>query len=162
MEAKLVKLRDGKTLVSAEDRKKVEDSFVSRLSHWRKRKRMFTELWNQVSIRSIWTHLVGRSSMLLCIADSHRIHICLQYSGTNERPWPAAPRRSERTSWARKRIRGGSVHLENRDLLDAQTDVRGLSLGLASNVDMKHGSLRMENHCFLIAREVVRVPVRKS
>lgn len=56
------------------------------------------------------------------------------------------------------------VPLESSDVLHAQADLRGLSLGLGSNAKMKHGSFRTrtENHCFLVARKVVRVRVRES
>ncbi|GAQ86702.1 hypothetical protein KFL_003060010 [Klebsormidium nitens] len=49
MDAKLVTLRDGKVLITAEDRKKVEERFTTGLTQWRKRKRMFKELWNQIT-----------------------------------------------------------------------------------------------------------------
>ncbi|KAK6931479.1 Leucine zipper with capping helix domain [Dillenia turbinata] len=45
---KLEKLREGVTLVRPEDRTLVEQLFVDRISQWRKRKRMFTDMWDAI------------------------------------------------------------------------------------------------------------------
>ena len=52
MEKKLVKLRGGVALVNPEERKAVEDMFSEKLSQWRKRKRMFKELWDTLTENS--------------------------------------------------------------------------------------------------------------
>lgn len=49
MEDRLVKLRGGVTLVKPEDRKMVEDMFLEKLNQWRKRKRMFKEVWDTLT-----------------------------------------------------------------------------------------------------------------
>ncbi|KAK6921765.1 Homologous-pairing protein 2, winged helix domain [Dillenia turbinata] len=52
MEEKLAKLREGVTLVRPEDRKHVEQMFVDRISQWRKRKRMFKDMWDAITENS--------------------------------------------------------------------------------------------------------------
>ncbi|KAI9072639.1 hypothetical protein K1719_045406 [Acacia pycnantha] len=52
MENKLAKLRGGVTLVNPEERKAIEDTFSEKLSQWRKRKRMFKELWDTLTENS--------------------------------------------------------------------------------------------------------------
>ncbi|KAF7808903.1 homologous-pairing protein 2-like protein [Senna tora] len=52
MENKLTKLRSGVTLVRPEERKAVEDTFTEKLSQWRKRKRMFKDLWDTLTENS--------------------------------------------------------------------------------------------------------------
>lgn len=47
MENKLAKLC-GVTLVKPEDRKAVEEMFLEKLSQWRKRKRMFRDIWDPI------------------------------------------------------------------------------------------------------------------
>ncbi|KNA10082.1 hypothetical protein SOVF_147590 [Spinacia oleracea] len=49
MEDKLTKLRGGVTLVKPEDRKAIEDLYVTAVSHWRKRKRMFRDIWDTIT-----------------------------------------------------------------------------------------------------------------
>ncbi|XP_021754294.1 homologous-pairing protein 2 homolog [Chenopodium quinoa] len=49
MEDKLTKLRGGVTLVKPEDRKAIEDLYVNAISHWRKRKRMFKDIWDTIT-----------------------------------------------------------------------------------------------------------------
>lgn len=49
MEGKLVSLRSGATLISAEDVKKVETDFKKYLEAWAKRKRIFRDIWDAVS-----------------------------------------------------------------------------------------------------------------
>ncbi|XP_028768698.1 homologous-pairing protein 2 homolog [Neltuma alba] len=52
MENKLAKLRGGVTLVNPEERKAVEDIFLEKLSQWRKRKRIFKDLWDTLTENS--------------------------------------------------------------------------------------------------------------
>lgn len=52
MEVKLEKLRKGVTLVSPEDRKAVESVYAEKISQWRKRKRMFKDLWDAITENS--------------------------------------------------------------------------------------------------------------
>ncbi|KAI3911049.1 hypothetical protein MKW98_015706 [Papaver atlanticum] len=52
MEEKLNKLRDGVTLVRPEDRKAIEKLYLEKISHWRKRKRMFKDIWDTITENS--------------------------------------------------------------------------------------------------------------
>lgn len=52
MEDKLTKLRGGVTLVSAEERKVVEKLYMDTISQWRRRKRMFKEVWDAITENS--------------------------------------------------------------------------------------------------------------
>lgn len=52
MENKLTKLSGGVTLVSPEERKVVEDTFSEKFTQWRKRKRMFKDLWDTLTENS--------------------------------------------------------------------------------------------------------------
>lgn len=52
MEMKLAKLRDGVTLVSPEERKAVEAMYTDTINHWRKRKRMFRDVWDAITENS--------------------------------------------------------------------------------------------------------------
>ncbi|XP_061375140.1 homologous-pairing protein 2 homolog [Gastrolobium bilobum] len=52
MENRLTKLRGGVTLVRPEERKAVEDMFSEKISQWRKRKRMFKDLWDTLTENS--------------------------------------------------------------------------------------------------------------
>lgn len=52
MENKLAKLRGGVTLVRPEECKAVEETFSEKLSQWRKRKRMFKDLWDTLTENS--------------------------------------------------------------------------------------------------------------
>ncbi|KAL7589507.1 homologous-pairing protein 2 homolog [Lactuca sativa] len=52
MEERLAKLRGGVTLVSPEERKAVEKTFSEAISHWRKRKRMFKDVWDTITENS--------------------------------------------------------------------------------------------------------------
>ncbi|ONK75262.1 uncharacterized protein A4U43_C03F15040 [Asparagus officinalis] len=52
MEAKLKKLRSGVILVKPEDKKVIEETYNEKLSQWRKRKRMFRELWDAITENS--------------------------------------------------------------------------------------------------------------
>ncbi|XP_010681584.2 homologous-pairing protein 2 homolog isoform X1 [Beta vulgaris subsp. vulgaris] len=49
MENKLAKLRGGVTLVKPEERKAIEDLYINAISHWRKRKRMFKDIWDTIT-----------------------------------------------------------------------------------------------------------------
>lgn len=49
MEEKLAKLREGVTLVRPEQRKAVEEIYSERISQWRKRKRMFKDVWDAIT-----------------------------------------------------------------------------------------------------------------
>ncbi|KAF9593159.1 hypothetical protein IFM89_020455 [Coptis chinensis] len=52
MEEKLSKLREGVTLVRPEDRKAVGEMYREKISQWRKRKRMFKDLWDSITENS--------------------------------------------------------------------------------------------------------------
>lgn len=52
MEERLIKLRGGVTLVSPEERKAVEKTFSDAISQWRKRKRMFKDVWDTITENS--------------------------------------------------------------------------------------------------------------
>lgn len=52
MEEKLVKLRQGVTLVSPEERQAVEKLYVDMVTQWRKRKRMFKDVWDAITENS--------------------------------------------------------------------------------------------------------------
>ncbi|XP_058079700.1 homologous-pairing protein 2 homolog [Magnolia sinica] len=49
MEEKLNKLRGGTTLVKPEDRKEVQDKYSEKINQWRKRKRIFKDLWDSIT-----------------------------------------------------------------------------------------------------------------
>lgn len=57
MEERLSKLRDGVTLVSPEERKAVEKTFSDAISQWKKRKRMFKDVWDTITENSPKTPL---------------------------------------------------------------------------------------------------------
>lgn len=52
MEEKLIKLRQGITLVSAEQRQAVEKMYTDMMNQWRRRKRMFKEVWDAITENS--------------------------------------------------------------------------------------------------------------
>lgn len=52
MEEKLDKLRSGVILVKPEDKKIIEDSFAEKVNQWKRRKRMFKELWDTITENS--------------------------------------------------------------------------------------------------------------
>ncbi|KAJ4815184.1 hypothetical protein LUZ62_027750 [Rhynchospora pubera] len=52
MEEKLKKLQSGVVLVKPEDKKAIEDSFHEKVNQWRKRKRMFKEIWDAITENS--------------------------------------------------------------------------------------------------------------
>ncbi|KAG1330543.1 homologous-pairing protein 2 [Cocos nucifera] len=52
MEEKLKKLRSGVVLVKPEDKKVIEDTYSENINQWRKRKRMFKELWDAITENS--------------------------------------------------------------------------------------------------------------
>eukprot|EP00897_Mesotaenium_endlicherianum_P004242 jgi/Mesen1/3846/ME000207S02855 len=49
MEKKLGQLREGGIVISADDRKKAEDLYETSTALWKKRKRMFKDLWDTVT-----------------------------------------------------------------------------------------------------------------
>lgn len=52
MEEKLVKLRGGITLVRPEDKKAVEEMYSDKINQWRRRKRMFKDIWDAITENS--------------------------------------------------------------------------------------------------------------
>ncbi|XP_078156174.1 tat-binding protein 1(Tbp-1)-interacting protein (TBPIP) [Carex rostrata] len=52
MMEKLKKLQSGVVMVKPEDRKVIEDSFYENVNQWRKRKRMFKEIWDTITENS--------------------------------------------------------------------------------------------------------------
>lgn len=52
MEEKLIKLRQGVTLVSPEERQTVEKMYTDMINHWRRRKRMFKDIWDAITENS--------------------------------------------------------------------------------------------------------------
>lgn len=52
MEEKLTKLREGVTLVSPEERKAVEGMYFETVNQWRRRKRMFKDIWDAITENS--------------------------------------------------------------------------------------------------------------
>ncbi|KAJ3672898.1 hypothetical protein LUZ60_006272 [Juncus effusus] len=52
MEEKLNKLRTGVVLVKPEDKKLIQDAFVEKVNQWRKRKRIFKEIWDSITENS--------------------------------------------------------------------------------------------------------------
>ncbi|XP_022776979.1 homologous-pairing protein 2 homolog [Durio zibethinus] len=52
MEDKLVKLRGGVTLVRPEEKRAVEAVYSGKISQWRRRKRMFKDLWDAITENS--------------------------------------------------------------------------------------------------------------
>ena len=90
MEDKIDKLRGGVTLVRPEDRKAVEDMYLEKLSHWRRRKRMFKDLWDAITENSP-KDLKEFKVKILFIASTIRIaevansciNFCRRNSGLN-------------------------------------------------------------------------------
>ncbi|KAL8161339.1 hypothetical protein V2J09_012828 [Rumex salicifolius] len=52
MEERLVKLREGVTLVKPEERKAIQELYTQATNHWRRRKRMFKDLWDAITENS--------------------------------------------------------------------------------------------------------------
>lgn len=52
MEQKLIKLREGAVLVDPEERKAVEGMFSDTINQWRRRKRMFKDVWDAITENS--------------------------------------------------------------------------------------------------------------
>ncbi|KAM7464358.1 hypothetical protein LguiA_032479 [Lonicera macranthoides] len=52
MEEKLTKLRGGITLVSPEERKAVEGMYLNTTNQWKRRKRMFRDIWDAITENS--------------------------------------------------------------------------------------------------------------
>lgn len=49
MEKKLKILSEGTPLVDPEERKKVEEAYLEKINQWRKRKRIFKDLWDAIT-----------------------------------------------------------------------------------------------------------------
>jgi 26S proteasome regulatory subunit, ATPase 3, interacting protein len=52
MEVKLNKIQNGVILVKPGDKKIIEDSLSEKLNQWRKQKRIFKELWDNITENS--------------------------------------------------------------------------------------------------------------
>lgn len=52
MGEKLIKLREGVTLVSPEERQAVEKMYMDTMNQWRRRKRMFKDIWDAITENS--------------------------------------------------------------------------------------------------------------
>ncbi|CAA3014446.1 homologous-pairing 2 homolog [Olea europaea subsp. europaea] len=52
MDEKLIKLREGVTLVSPEERQAVEKMYMDTMNQWRRRKRMFKDIWDAITENS--------------------------------------------------------------------------------------------------------------
>ncbi|KAL0372597.1 UNVERIFIED_CONTAM: Homologous-pairing protein 2 [Sesamum calycinum] len=52
MEEKLIKLRQGVTLVSPEERQIIEKIYMDVINQWRRRKRMFKDIWDAITENS--------------------------------------------------------------------------------------------------------------
>ncbi|XP_072971458.1 homologous-pairing protein 2 homolog [Typha angustifolia] len=52
MEEKLKKLRNGVVLVKPEDKKVIEETYSDKVNQWRKRKRIFKDLWDAITENS--------------------------------------------------------------------------------------------------------------
>ena len=52
MEEKLTKLKEGVTLVNPEERKAVEGMYFETVNQWRRRKRMFKDIWDAITENS--------------------------------------------------------------------------------------------------------------
>lgn len=73
LEDKLEKLRGGVTLVKPEDRKIIEQMFSEKISQWRKRKRIFKDLWDTItenSPKDIKEFKVWLATLLFELMDS--------------------------------------------------------------------------------------------
>jgi 26S proteasome regulatory subunit (ATPase 3-interacting protein) len=62
----LNKLRGGVTLVSPEEREAVESMLSEKISQWRKRKRMFRDLWDTLTENSPKDPKEFKVSILAC------------------------------------------------------------------------------------------------
>ncbi|KAK1263804.1 hypothetical protein QJS04_geneDACA011904 [Acorus gramineus] len=52
MEERLAKLSEGTALVNPEDRKAVEEIYMEKTNHWRRRKRIFKDVWDAITENS--------------------------------------------------------------------------------------------------------------
>ncbi|XP_042391778.1 homologous-pairing protein 2 homolog isoform X1 [Zingiber officinale] len=52
MGSKLSKLLSGVVLVKPEDKKLIEGTYIEKINHWKRRKRMFKELWDAITENS--------------------------------------------------------------------------------------------------------------
>lgn len=70
MEEKLKKLRSGTVLVKPEDKKLIQEKYNENINQWRKRKRMFKELWDTITesstkdIKEFKVYLIGINAVL--------------------------------------------------------------------------------------------------
>lgn len=77
MENKLAKLRGGVTLVRPEERKAVQDMYSEKLSQWRRRKRMFKDIWDTLTENSPKDPKEFKVFYLACIVIHIKfLHIC--------------------------------------------------------------------------------------
>ncbi|XP_047332931.1 homologous-pairing protein 2 homolog [Impatiens glandulifera] len=76
MEEKLSKLRGGVTLVSQEERNSVEKMYTDMINQWRKRKRIFKELWDAITENS--TNDLKKFKEELCIEYDEDVGVSLQ------------------------------------------------------------------------------------
>lgn len=70
LEDKLEKLRGGVTLVRPEDRKIIEQMYSEKISQWRKRKRIFRDLWDTITENSPKDLKEFKVCWLLCYSSS--------------------------------------------------------------------------------------------
>lgn len=93
MEEKLIKLRGGSTLVTAEERKLVEDKFSEIICQWRKRKRFFKDIWDSITENSPKDTKEFKVSFFPCFSDFllkvFRIFLGLLMSSDNPKKMPA-------------------------------------------------------------------------
>lgn len=75
MEEKLTKLRGGVTLVKPEERKAVENMLSEMIGQWRKRKRMFKDLWDTLTENSPKDPKEFQVSFLAC--HNHRSYLVI-------------------------------------------------------------------------------------
>lgn len=75
MEEKLTKLRGGVTLVKPEERKAVENMLSEMIGQWRKRKRMFKDLWDTLTENSPKDPKEFKVSILAC--HNHRSYLVI-------------------------------------------------------------------------------------
>ncbi|KAL2667411.1 hypothetical protein AAZV13_01G067300 [Glycine max] len=75
MEDKLTKLRGGVTLVKPEERKAVENMLSEMIGQWRKRKRMFKDLWDTLTENSPKDPKEFQVSFLAC--HNHRSYLVI-------------------------------------------------------------------------------------
>ena len=83
MESKLTKLRGGVTLVKPEERRAIEDLYVQAISHWRKRKRMFRDIWDAITEnlpKDLKEFKVLPLILLFITLSANRVNFCFKPS----------------------------------------------------------------------------------